>query len=252
MSASRRPPRGLAHALGASRGRAGACAGHAVGCSLALAGGWLQLQQSRCDAEEPLGATALTRVGAPPSRKPIPGEPRNVHRQCRISLSRRLAAHSENRWHQSAEVGKLLRTPGGVRWIQIRPGSGGAVAAKGRVVGVHFECYSLHGALLESTWSHHRPLGCLNFRFRLGEGHLHGIAPAVEEALEGMPVGSRRELIAPPHMLWEHAHGGQHGQFVTKVGLVSRHDEPRIFMVDLYYVGPEAPLAAAEAAEHEG
>merc|ERR1719329_1156662 len=132
----------------------------------------------------------------------------------------RSAGHCEAAPTQ-AETPAWIGTKGGAKYSDIRLGQG-APAARGMQVGVHWEAYSLQGQVLESTWSK-RPLGRLSVRFR------------IEEGLEGMKSGGRREVIAPPHLLFEH-NGGSPSPYATKVGLVASHGDLRIYMVDLYVV----------------
>ena len=84
-------------------------------------------------------------------------------------------------------------TPGGTRITETRPG-GGAVAAAGKLVAVHYTGWvyvdGMKGRKFDSSLDNGRP-----FIFRLGTGD---VIAGWDEGVLGMKVGARRTLIVPP------------------------------------------------------
>jgi peptidylprolyl isomerase len=93
----------------------------------------------------------------------------------------------------------------------------GAPAEDGDKLTVEFVGAHYDGSPFTSSWEQNRP-----FKFELGAPSAH-LSPAWEMGVPGMKAGGRRELIVPPHLLYE---GG-------KAPPGTKPSETAIYVIDL-------------------
>ena len=85
-------------------------------------------------------------------------------------------------------TGETVGTSSGLQYIDLEPG-GGAVAASGQTVNVHYTGWLTDGRKFDSSRDRGEP-----FSFRLGGGQ---VIRGWDEGVAGMRVGGRRRLIIP-------------------------------------------------------
>jgi FKBP-type peptidyl-prolyl cis-trans isomerase len=99
-------------------------------------------------------------------------------------------------------VGDTVVAAQGLRYIDVKTGSGGAVA-NGSGVAVHYSLYQLsNGLALQSTCASQIPFG----PFILGAG---SVVPGFERGIVGMQLGGVRRLIVPSSLAYPAGSGGQ-------------------------------------------
>jgi FKBP-type peptidyl-prolyl cis-trans isomerase len=86
-----------------------------------------------------------------------------------------------------------IPSPSGLQHFDHAPGAG-ASARKGAWVWVHYTGWLLDGKKFDSSRDRNEP-----FAFRLGVGD---VIPAWDEAVAGMRVGGKREILAPPNLAY--------------------------------------------------
>jgi peptidylprolyl isomerase len=118
-----------------------------------------------------LTATFLTAGG--PCPEPLLASPRAV----------------QARSDAAAAAGPEVVTPSGLRYVDLRVGSGDEAQA-GKIVDVQYVGWLGDGTRFDSSRGRDRP-----FTFRLGAGDA---LKGWDEGLVGMKVGGRRKLIIPP------------------------------------------------------
>lgn len=85
----------------------------------------------------------------------------------------------------------FLLQPSGLQVFDHQVGSGRA-PARGALLTVHYTGWLTNNKKFDSSHDRNEP-----FRFRLGMGE---VIPAWDEAVAGMRVGGRREILVPPHL----------------------------------------------------
>ncbi|HEX4496013.1 MAG TPA: FKBP-type peptidyl-prolyl cis-trans isomerase [Thermoanaerobaculia bacterium] len=102
-----------------------------------------------------------------------------------LAASRAVPARSD------AAAGPEVVTPSGVRYVDLRVGSGDE-AQTGKIVEVQYVGWLQDGTRFDSSRDRDRP-----FTFRLGAGDA---LKGWDEGLAGMKVGGKRKLIIPPDL----------------------------------------------------
>jgi FKBP-type peptidyl-prolyl cis-trans isomerase len=102
-----------------------------------------------------------------------------------LALARAVPARSD------AAAGPEVVTPSGVRYVDLRVGSGDEAQA-GKIVEVQYVGWLGDGTRFDSSRDRDRP-----FTFRLGAGDA---LKGWDEGLAGMKVGGKRKLIIPPDL----------------------------------------------------
>jgi FKBP-type peptidyl-prolyl cis-trans isomerase len=103
-----------------------------------------------------------------------------------LALARPVPARSD-----AAAAGPEVVTPSGVRYVDLRVGSGDE-AQMGKIVEVQYVGWLRDGTRFDSSRDRDRP-----FTFRLGAGDA---LKGWDEGLAGMKVGGKRKLIIPPDL----------------------------------------------------
>jgi FKBP-type peptidyl-prolyl cis-trans isomerase len=91
----------------------------------------------------------------------------------------------------AAAAGPEVVTASGLRWVDLRLGSGDE-AQVGKIVDVQYVGWLVDGTRFDSSRDRDRP-----FTFRLGAGDA---IKGWDEGLVGMKVGGRRRLVIPPDL----------------------------------------------------
>ena len=87
---------------------------------------------------------------------------------------------------------QFTTTPTGLRYRDLEPGAGDAVAEPGQQVAVHYTGWLLDGTKFDS--SHDRNQA---FLFQLGRGQ---VIDGWDQGVAGMKVGGKRKLVIPPEL----------------------------------------------------
>jgi FKBP-type peptidyl-prolyl cis-trans isomerase len=87
------------------------------------------------------------------------------------------------------EVAAMSRTPRGARYRDLTSGTGEPVGA-GKLVAIHYAGSLPDGTPFEANGPSDPP-----FEFRLGAGE---VVPGFDEAVTGMKVGGKRQVVIPP------------------------------------------------------
>jgi len=87
------------------------------------------------------------------------------------------------------ELAAMSRTPRGVLYRDLTPGTGEPVGA-GKLVAIHYVGTLPDGTQFDANSASDPP-----YEFRLGAGE---VVPGFEEAVTGMKVGGKRQVVIPP------------------------------------------------------
>lgn len=87
------------------------------------------------------------------------------------------------------EVAAMSRTPRGVLYRDLAPGTGEPVGA-GKLVAIHYAGSLTNGTQFDANDASDPP-----YEFRLGAGE---VVPGFDEAVTGMKVGGKRQVVIPP------------------------------------------------------
>ena len=98
---------------------------------------------------------------------------------------------SPNRAGATAPGGKMVTNPSGLKYEDIKVGTG-AAAVKGKRVSVHYTGKLADGKKFDSSKDRGEP-----FSFKLGAGE---VIRGWDDGFEGMKVGGHRKLIIPPSL----------------------------------------------------
>ncbi len=91
-----------------------------------------------------------------------------------------------------AHGGKMVTTPSGLKYEDLKVGTSPIVAAKGKRVKVHYTGTLANGTKFDSSRDRNEP-----FEFTLGAGE---VIRGWDEGVDGMKVGGKRKLIIPPNL----------------------------------------------------
>lgn len=103
----------------------------------------------------------------------------------------RLTAMSTDSVSDKAGDDKVVTTPSGLKYVEIKEGDG-VVPKKGQTVEVHYTGTLKDGTKFDSSRDRNQP-----FSFKLGVGQ---VIKGWDEGLSTMKVGGRRQLIIPPEL----------------------------------------------------
>ena len=131
-----------------------------------------------------------------PSTTPNPGGSRKKNQQIKIvaiSLVVGLAIASivYVMWHRRSSASGEVRTASGLKYVDIREGTG-PTPKLGQTVVVHYTGTLENGSKFDSSLDRGQP-----FEFRIGTG---AVIQGWDEGLMSMKVGGKRKLIIPPSL----------------------------------------------------
>ena len=89
------------------------------------------------------------------------------------------------------EVASMSRTPRGVLYRDLTPGTGEPVGP-GKLVAIHYAGTLPDGTPFDANGPADPP-----YEFRLGAGE---VVPGFDEAVTGMKVGGKRQVVIPPSL----------------------------------------------------
>jgi FKBP-type peptidyl-prolyl cis-trans isomerase len=90
----------------------------------------------------------------------------------------------------SKPTGKLTTLPSGLKYYELKPGTGKVAAKAGDTVKVHYTGWLTSGKKFDSSVDRNEP-----FEFKLGAGM---VIKGWDEGVAGMKVGQKRQLQIPP------------------------------------------------------
>lgn len=89
-------------------------------------------------------------------------------------------------------TGPIVETASGLRYFDLRVGTGEQPASSAAKVKVHYAGWLLNGTKFDSSYDRNAP----------AEFPLNGVIAAWTEGVAGMKVGGKRKLIAPSHLAY--------------------------------------------------
>jgi FKBP-type peptidyl-prolyl cis-trans isomerase len=92
----------------------------------------------------------------------------------------------------SKPVGKVVTTPSGLKYYDLKPGTGKVAAKTGDTVKVHYTGWLTDGKKFDSSLDRGEPIS-----FKLGAGM---VIKGWDEGIAGMKVGQKRQLRIPPQL----------------------------------------------------
>jgi FKBP-type peptidyl-prolyl cis-trans isomerase len=110
-----------------------------------------------------------------------------------------LAPAAQGWWDSGSEpisvaiASELVRTPSGLRWLELR-GGGGRQSRAGDSIEVHYTIWLTNGKKVDSSVDRGQP-----FAFKLGAGM---VIKGFDEGLTGMRGGSKRKLLVPAKLAY--------------------------------------------------